>query len=104
MLTNIISGPRAWNSDSLDDPKEWYFSVSADLLAALERTVQEMAKHPAAVTPLNVKDFPCGSLGPSLRPVQAALETGRGFVIIEGIPHGRYSTEEMQAMFWLLGQ
>jgi hypothetical protein len=104
MLTKTISGPRAWNSSSLDDKSKWYFSIPPDLLLALDQSVQELTKHPQPVTSLRVADFRCKTLAPILQPVRAALDAGRGFVIIEGIPDGRYSANEMQAIYWLLGQ
>ena len=33
-----------------------------------------------------------------------ALETGRGFAIIDGVPVDRLSTDESQMMYWLIGQ
>src|SRR6516225_187916 len=104
MLTDLITDPRAWDSASLDDRRQWYFSIPADLLAALDRTVQELSPFLTRVTSLGVKDFPCGSMGASVQPAREALESGRGFVILDGIPSGRYSSEEMRALYWLLGQ
>jgi hypothetical protein len=104
MLNKIITGPRAWDAASLDDRSKWYFSIPADLLAALDRTVQELGHHPGPVTSLQVQDFPCGSFGASLKPVREALEAGRGFVVIDGIPRGRFSSNELQVIYWLLGQ
>src|SRR5262249_9198556 len=104
MLTDLITGPRACDSASLDDRRQWYFSIPADLLAALDRTVQIRSTFPTRVTSLRVEDFPCGSMGASLQPVRDDLESGRGFVILDGIPPGRYSSEEMRALYWLLGQ
>ena len=40
----------------------------------------------------------------ALKPVRDELETGRGFVIIDGVPTGRYSPEELPAIYWLMGQ
>jgi len=104
MLTDLITDPRAWDSASLDDRRQWYFSIPADLLAALDRTVQELSPFLTRVTSLGVEDFPCGSMGASVQPAREALESGRGFVILDGIPSGRYSSEEMRALYWLLGQ
>jgi hypothetical protein len=104
MLTEMITGPRAWDSASLDDRRQWYFSIPVDLLAALDRALGELSPFPTVVTSLQAADLPCGSMRPSLQPVRAALESGRGFVILDGIPAGRYSPQEMRAVYWLLGQ
>ena len=36
--------------------------------------------------------------------MRTALESGRGFAIIQGPSRGRYSPAEMQVGYWLLGQ
>jgi alpha-ketoglutarate-dependent taurine dioxygenase len=36
--------------------------------------------------------------------VREALESGRGFAVIEGVPLERYSLAEMQTIYWLVGQ
>ncbi|HMF17607.1 MAG TPA: TauD/TfdA family dioxygenase [Gemmataceae bacterium] len=104
MLSEIISVPRAWDAASLDDRSRWYFAIPADLLAALERTLRELPIATVPVTSFQAADSPCGDFGPCLEPVREALQTGRGFVIIDGISPERFSTEEMRAIYWLLGQ
>jgi hypothetical protein len=104
MLTEAISGPRAWVAASVDDCAAWYFSLPGDLVAALDMAIQELRRHPRLVTSLQVRDFPCGALGESLRPVRECLASGRGFVIVDGIPREGYSPGEMQAIYWLVGQ
>ena len=57
MLTQIISGPRAWTASSLDDRNQWYFSVPPDLLQALVDKLKKPKEHAAAVKRLET-DFP----------------------------------------------
>jgi alpha-ketoglutarate-dependent taurine dioxygenase len=40
----------------------------------------------------------------ALRPVREALDAGRGFVILDGMPIERVSRTEAQAMYWVVGQ
>jgi len=49
------------------------------------------------------KDFPLPSLGPVLAGIQEEVVNGRGFVLIKGVPVGRYSMQEAAAAFWGIG-
>jgi hypothetical protein len=53
---------------------------------------------------LRASETPCCGCADDFHPVLAALEAGRGFAIIEGLPCGRYSVAEQQAIYWLVGQ
>src|SRR5690348_7355508 len=72
--------------------------------AALAATVGELPRDGRPVTSRRVEDFPCRSFAPSLAPARAALETGRGFVILDGLAPGRYAAADLQAIYWLVGQ
>ena len=104
MLGEIISGPRAWDASSLDDRSQWYFSIRAEMLPALERTVREQAIGTVPVTSLQAADSPCSEFASCLEPVRQALHAGRGFVVIDGLSPVCFSTQEMRAIYWLLGQ
>src|SRR5262249_52746858 len=49
-------------------------------------------------------DFSLDVCRQDLRPAQAALEKGRGFVIIDGVQTEAYTSTELQALYWLVGQ
>src|SRR5260370_29698001 len=104
MLTEIISCPRAWVAASLDDRAAWYCSLPADLLSALDLAVQGLRRNPRPLLSLQVGDFFSGDLASSLRSALECLESGRGFIILDGLPRERYSSQEMQAIYWLVGQ
>jgi alpha-ketoglutarate-dependent taurine dioxygenase len=104
MLTKTITGPRAWRATTLDDPRSWYYPLSGRCLAALDETLGRLRWEPRPVTELRAADYPLAGCAEELRPALAALEDGRGFVILEGVPAGKYSPAEFQAAYWLLGQ
>src|SRR5262245_45484615 len=104
MLTHTITDPRAWRADTIDAPEAWYYPLSARCLAALDETIQQLRREPRTATELRVSETPCAGCEDELQPVLAALETGRGFAIIEGLPCERYSAAEQQAIYWLVGQ
>ncbi len=104
LSTKAIQDPRAWRADTIDDRTAWYYPLSARCVAALEETILQLRREPRAATSLALADFPCARFAEELQPVLAALETGRGFAILTGLPLERYSVPEAQALYWLVGQ
>jgi hypothetical protein len=104
MLTEQIDDARAWTAATLDAPSSWHYPLTSDLLAALALSIDELRRHPRAITAVEVGDTPCGRLARALLPVRSALERGRGFAIVDGLPHERYAPNELQAIYWLVGQ
>jgi alpha-ketoglutarate-dependent taurine dioxygenase len=104
MLTDQINDARAWTAATLDDQSSWFYPLPRDLLDALASTIEKLRKQPRPLIELNAGDSSCSGFSDSLLPVRAALERGRGFAILDGLPYERYSRHELQAIYWLVGQ
>jgi alpha-ketoglutarate-dependent taurine dioxygenase len=103
MLTTT-TGPRAWRADTIDAAAFWYYPLSEPCLAALDGAVRDWRQHPRPVTEVALSDALHAACVRDLQPVLQALESGRGFAIIKGVPADRYSAEEAQLLYWLVGQ
>lgn len=85
------AGPAAWNGADLT-PADWMLPVGAEEAAELE----------AALAAPNGAALP--RLGPLLARVAERLETGRGFVLLRGLPLGRFAAPgAAEAMLRLIG-
>jgi alpha-ketoglutarate-dependent taurine dioxygenase len=104
MLTHTVTDARAWRFDTLDDRQAWYYPLSPRCLAALDETIRRLRRQPRPTTALCAAEEPCAACAGELQPARTALESGRGFVLLEGPTGERYSPEEMQVCYWLLGQ
>src|ERR687893_724770 len=104
MLTQQVSGPQVWRKDTLDAPAKWYQPLTARCRAALEQAIQDWRRHPGPPTDLQAAGEPWTTCRKELQAARAALETGRGFIILQGLPSGGYSAQEQQAMYWVVGQ
>jgi hypothetical protein len=104
MLTQALADPRAWRADTIDSPSRWYYSLSERALTALEQALQEGRKSARPVTELRVSAALRAAVAPDLADVRATLETGRGFAVIPAGASGRYPPQELQAIYWLVGQ
>jgi alpha-ketoglutarate-dependent taurine dioxygenase len=99
-----MTDPRAWQAHTAGDPASWYYPLPPRFLDAFDQTARALQQYPRPVTSLRVTDTPLAELAADLAPVLDALEEGRGFVVVEGVPAGRYSAAELQALYWLVGQ
>ena len=104
MLTQPATGPAAWQARTLDDPRAWYFPLPERVLSALDQSVAAFRRDPRPTTEVRIADGPLADCTAELRPALDALEKGRGFVILDGVPPGRYSPDELQVVYWLVGQ
>jgi hypothetical protein len=104
MLKQAIIDNRGWRQDTIDDHKRWYYPLSTRCLAALDETIERLSRWPIPVSEVRASEQPCGDCAPELQPVRTALESGRGFAIIRGLPCERYSLQELQVCYWLIGQ
>lgn len=99
MSTDILDEPRAWTAATVDRPASWYYPLGADCLALLDAKVRDL-RGPATALRLSATErTTCG-----LSAASEALEHGRGFVILDGVPRARYSPAQLTAMYWLVGQ
>jgi hypothetical protein len=103
MLTHVVTDERAWRATSFAGQSSWYYPLSESFLATLDEIVDGLRKRPRPATELDAADIQHAACADELRPVQAALESGRGFAVIRGPSHQRYSPQEMQVCYWLIG-
>lgn len=104
MLNHHLTGPQAWRANTIDDRAAWYQALSPQLLAAVEETIGQLRRQQIATTELRLAQTPCADHEEELRPTRRALESGRGFVIVQGLPWQSCTVAELQAVYWLIGQ
>lgn len=103
MLGHTATGPFAWEANTIDAPQAWYHPLSNRLLNVLDAAIREFRQQPRPVTHV-VPSASLAECAGDLRPALHDLEQGRGFIVLEGLPRDRYSAEELQVVYWLVGQ
>lgn len=103
LMTAPAPGARAWTAATLDEPARWRFPLPERSLALLDGPVRELGRAAGPVTDGRLEGG-LTRLADDLAPAREELETGRGFVILDGVPPGRYSPRELAALYWLAGQ
>lgn len=102
MLTSTITDARAWRASTIDDASAWRYRLPTRYLAGIDAAIERCRREAGPPTALDAaKCLDAGCIA-DMAPVRAALEQGRGFAIVYGLPN--YAAGEMQAAYWLVGQ
>jgi hypothetical protein len=95
--------PRAWRADTIDPSRFWYYPLSARSRAALEKFDREFPKSVAPVTSLRAPEWLAADCAKDIKCILAALESGRGFVVIVPGHSGQYPPPTLTLFYWLIG-
>ena len=104
MLIDRISDERAWQASTVDDTLTWYYPLSEDCLSSFKRVIRDARCPPGPITDISCPATSSNGCDKSLQPVLHALNSGRGFAIVDRLPIEQIRTEEALLMYWMIGQ
>ena len=98
-----ILGPAAWRGSEISKNSGWIESLSPTEINEIEASlrVAHSIGHPSES--LSKLDFPLPKLAPRIDSWRKQLNSGRGFVVLRGLPIERWSSEEAELFFWCFG-
>ena len=100
---------QAFNTDSgwvgreMAPRRDWIHELSAAEIADLDRAVAHARATGKPMGELSRADFPLAGLAGSAERWLDVLDTGRGFVLVRGVPVERYGEEDASLAYWGLG-
>ena len=99
-----IEGPAAWRGSEIDYRKEGLHVLSAPEVAEIDEALHHLKSLGevdfAEITPQMV---PLPRLGPVLARLTDQLHTGRGFLLLRGLPRERYSLDDLALIYVGIG-
>jgi hypothetical protein len=98
-----IGGPSAWYGPDLADRVPWVEVLSPAELAEIERAAQRLAQAEIDWQALRPDDFPLPTLHRRLADLLHEVLDGRGFVLLRGLPVGRWGRRLSAIAFLGLG-
>ncbi len=104
ILSEVITDQRAWTARSIDGGESWRYTLTTDCFAELDAFLAEQKSRSQPITETRIQsaDFPaCAAV---LEGALPALERGRGFAIVERLSFERYTRDEAQMAYWVIGQ
>ncbi|WP_328326361.1 MULTISPECIES: TauD/TfdA family dioxygenase [unclassified Streptomyces] len=104
VLRRPLSGPAAWNGPDLQDTGQWVLRLSPPQLRELDEALRAARARGTPLLKLTAAGFPLPSLAAELAGITDALEHGRGFALISGLPVAQYGETAASTVLWGLGQ
>jgi hypothetical protein len=102
-LPPFISGPSAWYGPEMASSSEWLCGLSQTEIAEVDLAMKNFTEAPVEVGAIGPGDFPLPTLGPRLRELVGEVLSGRGFVLIRGLPIARWTRREAAIAFLGIG-
>lgn len=98
-----LQGPAAWYGSIMRERTDWQLRLSAAQLSAFRRAI-DVAKATGKDTQrLTDKDFPLPELAGDIERWRRELQTGRGFLLLRGVPVAEWGESDCEIFFWCLG-
>ena len=91
----------AWRGDEIGD--SYVFQLTVDHVAELDAALLEAESHTDDVLDITRELFPLPTLGSELVALAGELISGRGVVLIRGVPVDRYTKARASAIYWGVG-
>ena len=98
-----IEGPSAWYGPRMADSGEWLYRPSQAEIGEVDRAMRRVAAAASDMAAIGPVDFPLPTLGPRLGQLLDEVQNGRGFVLIRGLPIGRWTRREAAIAFLGIG-
>ncbi|MBU6189855.1 MAG: TauD/TfdA family dioxygenase [Betaproteobacteria bacterium] len=98
-----ITGPAAWRGPDFAGDESWMYRLSAADIDALDQALASVAHSGRRFPDFSREHFPIGALGAALPAFAEALENGRGFLLLRGLPVARYTDEQLKSVCYGIG-
>lgn len=102
MAHHEITGPGVWLGSSLQNDESWIYRLDAAAVEEIEAALAHV-KRTGARIPYAADAFPLPRFAAQLDHILDEIENGRGFMLLRGLPRGRYTDEECALIYWGLG-
>ena len=102
-LTAPIEDPAAWRGDRMAERSDWIVTLDEPMTAEIRSSVASVAARGIGLFDITRDDFPLATMSGHIGTILEALEGGRGFALLRGMPVGRWSDAENRIAIWGLG-
>jgi hypothetical protein len=101
--TRAVESPAVWTGREMAARRDWIHVLSPAEIADLDHAVAHARATGKPLERLERQDFPLGTLAASAERWLDQLETGRGFLLVRGVPVERYAERDATLAYWGLG-
>lgn len=101
--TTPIRTRAAWRPADFANDDSWIIPVSDEIKDEIAAAVSACRKKGVGAYAATQKDFATPKFAAMLAGIAGELDTGRGFVLLRGMPMDGYSAAELKLIYWGLG-
>lgn len=98
-----IKGPFAWHGSDLERSTDWIETISPEEVAEVEAAMRNVKTRGLELHEVRRADFPLPILSKRLARIAKELESGRGIVLLRGLPVEKFSDPETRFIVWGVG-
>jgi hypothetical protein len=98
-----ISGPTAWRGDELMATDEWIYRLSDAERTELEAVGRKFVADDPDLREVTADQYPLTACAGAIAEFGAAMDTGRGFVLVRGLHTEEYGDAVAGAIFFVMG-
>lgn len=103
ILRDFVTDRSAWRGSELASRKDWIYTLPPAAITDIDATLARLRESPVALTGIGREHFPLPSIAQDLANILDELENGRGFVVVRGLPFGKYDDDDIARIFWGIG-
>ena len=103
ILTTPLDDPAAWRGDRMSERTDWINPLNERMVSEFESAVAAVAARGVDLFTITRDDFPLPSMHRYFENMLGALEGGRGFALLRGLPVARWSDAENRIAIWGMG-
>jgi len=99
-----LATPAAWRGPELAAHDEWVYRLTDRDIAEIDAAVERVRRRGLDVVDVGRDDFELPTLAATIAGWVREIESGRGFVLVKGLPVERYGEADASVAFWGIGQ
>ncbi len=103
ILRQPVKAHCAWLAETYSKNQSWADTLSDAEINDLNGALRRLEERKLCWPNFSKEDFELPLLGPRLQRILGEIRSGRGFVLIRGIPVRQYSAETLRNIYWGIG-
>ena len=92
-----------WKGSEMAKTTEWIYHLSENENRELENALAHVKSKKIKITKIKKSDFPLPNFSKTLSKILKEIETGRGFLLIRGLPVEKLGDEDSTIIYWGIG-
>ena len=100
IIRTPITNASAWRGEDMARRTDWIIHLKPEHITEIEKAMRAAMASGIEVTQLKREHFPIPGVVREIQRWSDELQTGRGFLVVRGLPVERYDDYEVRTIFW----